>query len=80
MTVGTVEEKIVALQARKRELVEGLLDEERRESLKLSAEEPGCPVRATAVSLKEATESVVGLTSRRADQFPSGRGQGWGSC
>ena len=39
MTVGTVEEKIVALQARKRELVEGLLDEERRESLKLTAED-----------------------------------------
>ncbi len=39
MTVGTVEEKIVALQARKRELVEGLLNEERRESLKLTAED-----------------------------------------
>src|SRR5438445_3085264 len=37
MTVGTVEEKIVAMQARKRELVEGLLNEERRESLKLTA-------------------------------------------
>jgi SNF2 family DNA or RNA helicase len=39
MTVGTVEEKIVALQARKRELVEGLLNEERRESVKLTAED-----------------------------------------
>jgi SNF2 family DNA or RNA helicase len=39
MTVGTVEEKIVAMQARKRELVEGLLNEERRDSLKLTAED-----------------------------------------
>jgi len=39
MTVGTVEEKIGALQARKRELVEGLLNEERRDSLKLSSED-----------------------------------------
>jgi len=39
MTVGTVEEKIAALQARKRELVEGLLDEERRENLKLTPED-----------------------------------------
>ena len=39
MTVGTVEEKIVAMQTRKRELVEGLLNEERRESLKLTAED-----------------------------------------
>jgi SNF2 family DNA or RNA helicase len=36
MTVGTVEEKILQLQARKRELVEGLLDEQARESVKLS--------------------------------------------
>ena len=39
MTVGTVEEKIAALQARKKELVEGLLNEERRENLKLSPED-----------------------------------------
>jgi len=39
MTVGTVEEKIVAMQARKRELVEGLLNEERSENLKLTAED-----------------------------------------
>ena len=39
MTVGTVEEKIAAMQARKRELVEGLLDEERRENVKLTAED-----------------------------------------
>ena len=39
MTVGTVEEKIVAMQARKRELVEGLLNEERRDSLKLTPED-----------------------------------------
>ena len=39
MTVGTVEEKIAAMQARKRELVEGLLDEERRENLKLTPED-----------------------------------------
>jgi SNF2 family DNA or RNA helicase len=39
MTVGTVEEKIAAMQARKRELVEGLLDDERRENLKLTPED-----------------------------------------
>jgi superfamily II DNA or RNA helicase len=39
MTVGTVEEKILELQGRKRELVEGLLNEERKESLKLSPED-----------------------------------------
>ncbi len=39
MTVGTVEEKINALQARKRELVEGLLNEERPDNLNLSAED-----------------------------------------
>ncbi len=39
MTVGTVEEKILQLQIRKRELVEGLLDEQRRESVKLSPED-----------------------------------------
>ena len=39
LTVGTVEEKISAMQARKRELVEGLLNEERREDLKLSAKD-----------------------------------------
>ena len=39
MTVGTVEEKIAALQARKKELVEGLLNEERRENLKLTPED-----------------------------------------
>jgi len=39
MTVGTVEEKIAALQARKRELVEGLLNEERKDKLQLSAED-----------------------------------------
>ena len=39
MTVGTVEEKIAAMQARKRELVEGLLDEEKRENVKLTAED-----------------------------------------
>lgn len=39
MTVGTVEEKIGAMQIRKRELVEGLLNEEHREQLKLSAED-----------------------------------------
>ena len=36
MTVGTVEEKILELQKRKRELVEGLLDEDRKESLQIS--------------------------------------------
>jgi SNF2 family DNA or RNA helicase len=39
MTVGTVEEKIGAMQARKRELVEGLLNEERRDNLKLTNED-----------------------------------------
>jgi superfamily II DNA or RNA helicase len=39
MTVGTVEEKIAAMQARKRELVEGLLDDERRDNLKLTPED-----------------------------------------
>jgi SNF2 family DNA or RNA helicase len=39
MTVGTVEEKIGAMQARKRELVEGLLNEERQANLKLTAED-----------------------------------------
>jgi len=37
ITVGTVEEKILELQTRKRELVEGLLNEERPESVKLSS-------------------------------------------
>ena len=37
MTVGTVEEKIGELQARKKELVEGLLNEDRRASLKLTS-------------------------------------------
>jgi len=37
MTVGTVEEKIAAMQVRKRELVEGLLNEERPDNLKLTA-------------------------------------------
>jgi SNF2 family DNA or RNA helicase len=39
MTVGTVEEKIAAMQVRKRELVEGLLNEDRPENLKLTAED-----------------------------------------
>lgn len=39
MTVGTVEEKILALQKRKRELVEGLMDEKRRETLQLTNED-----------------------------------------
>ncbi|MBI4660473.1 MAG: DEAD/DEAH box helicase [Verrucomicrobia bacterium] len=39
MTIGTVEEKIAALQARKRELVEGLLNEDRKDKLQLSAED-----------------------------------------
>src|SRR5262249_7901062 len=38
-TVGTVEEKIGAMQARKRELVEGLLNEDRREALNLTTED-----------------------------------------
>ncbi|HUR45054.1 MAG TPA: C-terminal helicase domain-containing protein, partial [Candidatus Saccharimonadales bacterium] len=36
LTEGTVEEKILALQARKKELVEGLLDEDRADNLKLT--------------------------------------------
>src|SRR5205085_718071 len=39
MTVGTVEEKIAALQARKRELVEGLLDAERKQTLNITQED-----------------------------------------
>jgi SNF2 family DNA or RNA helicase len=39
MTVGTVEEKIAALQARKRELVEGLLNEEQRSQVSLTAQD-----------------------------------------
>jgi SNF2 family DNA or RNA helicase len=39
LTEGTVEEKILALQGRKKELVEGLLNEDRKESLKLSQED-----------------------------------------
>jgi SNF2 family DNA or RNA helicase len=39
LTEGTVEEKILALQGRKKELVEGLLNEERKENLKLSQED-----------------------------------------
>ncbi|MDA1275881.1 MAG: DEAD/DEAH box helicase [Verrucomicrobia bacterium] len=39
MTVGTVEEKIAAMQARKRELVEGLLNEERPDHLKLTGKD-----------------------------------------
>jgi SNF2 family DNA or RNA helicase len=39
ITEGTVEEKIVALQVRKKELVEGLLDEDRKENVKLSQED-----------------------------------------
>jgi superfamily II DNA or RNA helicase len=39
MTVGTVEEKILALQKRKRELVESLMDEGRKENLQLTAED-----------------------------------------
>ncbi|MDB6109670.1 MAG: family helicase [Pedosphaera sp.] len=39
MTVGTVEEKILELQKRKRELVEGLLNEDRKESLSISQED-----------------------------------------
>jgi len=39
LTVGTVEEKIAALQLRKRELVEGLFNEQRPENLKLAAED-----------------------------------------
>ena len=39
MTVGTVEEKILELQKRKRELVEGLLNEDRQTSVKISNED-----------------------------------------
>ncbi len=39
LTEGTVEEKILALQERKKELVEGLLNEERKDNLKLSQED-----------------------------------------
>ena len=39
MTVGTVEEKISAMQARKRELVEGLLSEKSAENLKLTSDD-----------------------------------------
>jgi superfamily II DNA or RNA helicase len=39
ITVGTVEEKILALQDRKRGLVEGLLDESRKDTPKLTAED-----------------------------------------
>jgi superfamily II DNA or RNA helicase len=39
MTLGTVEEKILALQKRKSELVAGLLDENRKATLKISAED-----------------------------------------
>jgi superfamily II DNA or RNA helicase len=39
MTTGTVEEKILQLQARKKELVEGLLNEERKDSVKLGQED-----------------------------------------
>ncbi len=39
LTVGTVEEKISALQARKRELVEGLLDGSRPDQLQITAED-----------------------------------------
>ena len=37
MTVGTLEEKIAAMQVRKRELVKGLLNEEKPDNLKLTA-------------------------------------------
>jgi SNF2 family DNA or RNA helicase len=39
MTVGTVEEKILALQKRKQALVEGLLNENRQDSLQLTPED-----------------------------------------
>jgi superfamily II DNA or RNA helicase len=39
MTAGTVEEKILQLQAKKKELVEGLLNEDRKDSVKLSHED-----------------------------------------
>ncbi len=39
ITVGTVEERILALQDRKRALVEGLLDENRKEMPQLTAED-----------------------------------------
>jgi SNF2 family DNA or RNA helicase len=37
--VGTVEEKIAAMQVRKRELVEGLLNDERPDNLKLTPDD-----------------------------------------
>jgi SNF2 family DNA or RNA helicase len=39
MTVGTVEAKILEMQVRKRELVEGLLNEDRKESVNLKSED-----------------------------------------
>ncbi len=39
ITKGTVEEKIVAMQERKRELVDGLLDSDRKTAFKLSADD-----------------------------------------
>jgi len=39
LTIGTVEEKIAAMQARKRELVEGLLNEGASGNLKMTAED-----------------------------------------
>ena len=39
LTTGTVEEKIAQLQARKRELVEGLLSEDAASKLQLTAED-----------------------------------------
>ena len=39
MTIGTVEEKILAMQVRKRELVEGLLNEQPQHNLKITADD-----------------------------------------
>jgi len=39
MTIGTVEEKIAEMQSRKKELVEGLLDAERAQNLKLTPDD-----------------------------------------
>ncbi len=39
MTVGTVEEKIAQMQARKRELVEGLFSEDRKQGVQLTSED-----------------------------------------
>ena len=39
MTVGTVEAKILEMQVRKRELVEGLMDENRKASVNLQPED-----------------------------------------